>query len=35
MLEQLPKWRETKGSDFPLLENRSISVHELFSDAEK
>ena len=35
MLEKLRKCKKTKGSDFPLLGNRSISFHELFSDAER
>ena len=35
MLENLHKCKKTKGSDFPLLGNRSISFHELFSDAER
>ena len=35
MLEKLCKCKKTKGSYFPLLGNRSISFHELFSDAER
>ena len=35
MLEKLCKCKKTKGSYFPLLGNRSISFHELFSDTER